>query len=484
MTDAGRTIEPLTRIATGIPGFDAVLNGGLIAGSMYIVQGPPGTGKTILANSIAFHRAGNGMRVIYVTLLSEAHDRLLQYLQGLSFFDLSMVPERIQYISGYASLVEGGLDSLKLTVFEAVNKYRADLLVLDGLYVAQEHVDSASTFREFIHGLQGAAGLRRCTMLLLTNGPNPSFSPEQTMVDGIIELKRHTRGVRAFRTIEVLKMRGGTFLEGPHKYRIADAGIVVHPRLEMLVAEAAGDIRSTALVATGIDGLDRMLRGGLPEKSTTLLAGPSGSGKTTLGLCFLSGSTPESPGLLFSCYETANELRHKAAAIGLDFEAMERRGALRIVWHRPFETYLDELAHRLIDEADEIGARRVFIDGAGAFRQASMYPERLTAFFTALSLRLRTSGATTVCTAEAQELFHPQDLVLADISPVAENMLLLRFDETQGRLQRTLSVVKVRQRGFDPAVVPFEITDRGVALQPPGRRRPPAGGRTGPAPRT
>jgi circadian clock protein KaiC len=461
-------LERLTRIETGTPGLDAILNGGLIAGGMYIVRGTPGSGKTILANAMAFHQARGGKRVVYMTLLSEPHDRMLQYLNSLSFVDLSLIPEAIQYISGYASLIEGGPDSLKLAVFDIVNRHRADLLILDGLYVAQERTESAAAFREFIHSLQGLAQLRRCTMLLLTNGPNESFSPEQTMVDGIIELRRHPSGVRTIRMLEVLKMRGGAVLEGPHKYRIADGGLVVYPRLEMLVADSRSEVRSTALVSSGIDGLDRMLGGGFPENSTTLLAGPSGSGKTSAGLCFIARATPDAPGVLFSSYETVDELRMKAAAIGLDLEALERSGALRIVWRRAFETYLDELAHHLLDAVDATRARRVFIDGADAFRRAAVFPERLTAYFTALSLRLRTVGATTLFTAEARELFHPQDLVLAEISPVAENMLLLRFDESQGRLQRTLGIIKIRQRGFDPSVVPFTITDGGIVVQPPG----------------
>ena len=35
---------------------------------------------------------------------------------------------------------------------------------------------------------------------------------------------------------------------------------------------------------SGVDQLDIMLGGGLPEASTTMIMGPSGTGKTTLGL--------------------------------------------------------------------------------------------------------------------------------------------------------------------------------------------------------
>ena len=39
----------ITRIDTGIPGLDNILNGGLPACQMYLIEGNPGTGKTTLA---------------------------------------------------------------------------------------------------------------------------------------------------------------------------------------------------------------------------------------------------------------------------------------------------------------------------------------------------------------------------------------------------------------------------------------------------
>ncbi len=69
-------VQKLGRLASGIPGLDRILGGGLFDGGVYIVEGTPGTGKTILANQICFHQVKGGRRVIYVTLLAESHARL------------------------------------------------------------------------------------------------------------------------------------------------------------------------------------------------------------------------------------------------------------------------------------------------------------------------------------------------------------------------------------------------------------------------
>ncbi|MDQ2641785.1 MAG: AAA family ATPase, partial [Pseudomonadota bacterium] len=44
---------------------------------------------------------------------------------------------------------------------------------------------------------------------------------------------------------------------------------------------------SDAVVATGIPGLDDILRGGLPQNCLSLISGTPGTGKTTLAMQFL-----------------------------------------------------------------------------------------------------------------------------------------------------------------------------------------------------
>ena len=464
MTQEGRDRLALARFETGVPGLDTVLQGGLFAGGVYIVQGAAGTGKTILANHICFHQARRNQRIVYATLLAESHDRLLQYLSSLDFIDLSLIPDRLSYVSAYATLTEEGLPGVVKAIRKMMRHENPDLLVLDGLFVAQERVDSATAFREFIYELQGIAAISGCTMLFLTNGPSHGFSPEHTMVDGFIQLHRELVGARAVRSLVVEKLRGGPVLEGQHFVKIDRRGLVVFPRLETLVGTSPVGMIPRARLSTGVPDLDRMTSGGLPVKSTTLVAGPSGIGKTTLGLAFLSQCTTESRGVFFGCYEASEELMVKAGAIGIDTRRLQDEGSLAVVWHRPLESSLDELAHILLDTVDRTGATRVFIDGIGAFQQTVVFPDRLTPFFTALSLQLRGRGVTALCSVEAPKFFQPEELALHEISPIAENMLLLRFAQTGSRLTRTLTIIKMRQSGYDPEIVPFEITDHGIVI--------------------
>lgn len=456
----------LERVRTGVAGLDRILSGGLIRGGVYIVEGSPGAGKTILANQMCFFRAKGGDRVCYLTLLSEGHDRMLDFLSPMSFCDVNVLPDRMTYVSGYASMREGGLNGVLDLLSETIRRTKPHFFVLDGLYIAQEAVHSDTEFREFIYALQGEAALHRCTVALLTNGPRPAYSPERTMVDGIIQLTDTAVGQRSARTLRVLKFRGSAFLGGEHIFRIDDDGVTVLPRLESITQAETAE-RPKGCLSTGVPGLDAMTGGGVVIGSTTLLLGPSGIGKTTFGLHFLSQVTPQAPGLLFGCYETPARLVAKGMAVGIDIAGLVASGALEVLWHRPFESSLDELADDLLAAVRRVGARRVFIDGVGAFEQTALRPDRLNAYFGALALSLQTEGATTMLSSVSRDVLSVENIALDDLSVVAENVLLLRYRERGERMERRLSILKLRDNGFDPSVRRFDITSRGIMIEQP-----------------
>src|SRR5438046_9372557 len=92
------------------------------------------------------------------------------------------------------------------------------------------------------------------------------------------------------------------------KYDIADDGIIVYPPLTPYATEKVYNER----VSTGIDGVDRMLSGGVYKGSTTLVMGESGTGKTTSALQFLSRGATSNDKVLFVSYEESPEelIRH------------------------------------------------------------------------------------------------------------------------------------------------------------------------------
>src|SRR5690606_27711937 len=157
---------------------------------------------------------------------------------------------------------------------------------------------------------------------------------------------------------------------------------------------------TTARVPTGIASFDRMIGGGYPSCSATLLLGPTGAGKTTFGLQLLSSCTQEEAGLLFGFYETPARLRAKAQSLGINLDEMIQQGALEIIWRPPTGSIPDEIQHQLLGAVERLKATRVFFDGITALRRSFIYPARLPGYLNAVNNTLKTFGVTTIYTME------------------------------------------------------------------------------------
>lgn len=459
---------PLERVTTGVRGLDVCLGGGLLRGGVYLVEGPPGAGKTILGNQVAYHRAASGERALYVTLLAESHARMLGHLSGLSFFDPASLSRGVVYLSGYTALHAEGLTGLMATLRRELATHRAALLVVDGFLAAKGLIAPEHDLKRFVHELMAVCGLARTTAVLLasTGGGRRRLRPEHTMVDGLIELAERRVDARLERDLHVRKLRGTDHLRGRHTLRITDDGVVVHPRLESVARD--DDPRSAhegEPVSAGIDELDRMLHGGLPRGSSTLLMGPSGSGKTTFGLHYLSRAAAGEPGLFFGFYETPPRLLLKARRLGLELAPLVESGTVELLWQGAPEDPIDQVGERLLEAIHRLRPRRVFIDGLAGFVERAVFPDRVPAFLTAVMSELRACGATTVYTAEMRQLFGPElEAPTPNVSALAENLLLLRSVELRSRLYRIISILKVRDAVHDQALREFQIGPQGVSI--------------------
>ena len=88
-----------------------------------------------------------------------------------------------------------------------------------------------------------------------------------------------------------------------------------------------------ARLAPGIEGLDTVLGGGLPQRRLTLVSGTAGSGKTLFAVQFLAAGIADAdePGVFVTFEERPAAIRRNFRSFGWDVAAWEDAGLWRFV---------------------------------------------------------------------------------------------------------------------------------------------------------
>jgi len=91
-------------------------------------------------------------------------------------------------------------------------------------------------------------------------------------------------------------------------------------------------MNSIPKVKTGINGLDEITEGGLPQGRPTLLCGGPGCGKTLMAMEFIvRGATLyNEPGVFMAFEEKAEELTANVKSLGFDLEKLQKSKKLRL----------------------------------------------------------------------------------------------------------------------------------------------------------
>src|SRR5512133_2760548 len=100
----------ISLLATGVPGLDAVLGGGLPEFSFNLISGPPGSGKTTLAHQLIFSQTTGDRRALYFTVLGEPPLKMLRYQQQFEFFAPEKIDRSIRFVDLTEELEGGDLE--------------------------------------------------------------------------------------------------------------------------------------------------------------------------------------------------------------------------------------------------------------------------------------------------------------------------------------------------------------------------------------
>src|SRR3972149_5799970 len=151
-------------------------------------------------------------------------------------------------------------------------------------------------------------------------------------------------------------------------------------------------------VATGIEGFDSLIEGGIPRGDLVLLAGHPGSGKTMFSAQYLyhGASQLGEPGIYVSFAENREAFLRNMKRTNMDFVKLEEQGRFRFVdLVTVKQAGVEDVLGLVLSEIDSVKAKRLVIDSFSALSQA--FVERIDArivLHTILGKMVRLRGVT------------------------------------------------------------------------------------------
>ncbi len=461
------------KLATGVPGLDNILNGGLQPGRVYLVEGTPGTGKTTL--SLQFLLAGMqaGQAGLYVTLsesaaelkvVAESHGWSVDALQIFEMVsDEGLDPEQEQSVLHPAELELGEATRAIMARVESVQPVR---VVFDSLSELRLLAQSPLRYRRQVLALKQFFNQRRCTVLLLDDRSSERGDLQlHSVAHGVILLEQLLLEYGAERRrLRVMKLRGTAFRGGWHDYNIERGGLVAFPRL---IASEHQSTFTSDPVSSGAAGLDALLGGGLLPGTNTLLTGPSGAGKTSTAIAAVVAAMRRGERAAYFLFdEGLPTLLTRSKGIGLDLRPHIESDMLLIRQIDPAEMSPGEFAGSVRDATEREGCRVIVIDSLNAYLQSMPGEKFLLLQMHELLAFLNHRGVITLMIL-AQHGLTGDVRSDVDLSYLADNVVLMRYFEVNGVVRKAISVVKTRTLQHEPTIREFTFSHAGLMVGPP-----------------
>ncbi|WP_426177689.1 RAD55 family ATPase [Massilia sp. TWR1-2-2] len=460
----------IQRLATGVPGLDELLGGGIPEFSFNLVAGTPGSGKTTLAHQIMFSLANPDRRALFFTVLGEPPLKMLRYQQQFPFFDISKINESIKFVNLSADLLDGDFTRVLARINEEVQAFSPSLVFVDSFRSVVQSGNVTATgvgiggLQHFVQqlGMQMTSWLATTFLIGEYLAPEAESSPVFTVADGILWLSQLIHRDALVRKIQVVKIRGQAQSLGVHTFRISDSGVEVFPRA---VLKPFGSpkihIGYDERVSMGIPPLNEMMGGGLPAGYSLLVVGPSGSGKTILATQFLAeGVRIGEPGVVAAFEKSPNQLMSRR------LNALIENGDVGVINTRTLDVSLDEILHDMVKMIERMKAKRVVIDSLSGFEMAlaSMFREDFRESLYRLVAVLTQMGVTVLMTAEVEDRYTELRFSSYGNAFLADAILMQRYVEMQGKLRRVLSVVKIRGSAHSDDIRVYDIAADGIHI--------------------
>jgi circadian clock protein KaiC len=463
------TIDLSSRLSSGIPGLDEILEGGLICGRAYLVRGGPGAGKTTVGLHFLTAGAASGDKALFINMgETEEHLRSNAEASGfdlanVTFLDLSPSPEFFTEVQTYDVFSPADVEREPTTnkITAEVESLRPQRVFLDAMTYFRYLSPDAFQFRKQVHSFLRFLVEQGATVLFTSEASAAEPDDDlQFMADGII----HLENVGGERTLSVSKFRGADFQSGRHAMRLSDKGMEVYPRL---LPEAYAQEFKVETISSGIPEIDELLHGGVERGTITIISGPTGVGKTTLALQFMKEAAGRSErSVVYTFEEWTETLVRRSEAINIPVGSMTQRGTMSVVQIEPLHYAADEFARLVRRDVETNGTAIVMIDSISGYK-LSVRGQDLVTHLHALSKYLQNMGVAVILVSEVEFITGEFRATDVGVSYMADNIIFLRYIELQGELRRAIGVLKKRLTDFEKTLREYQITRYGIKIGKP-----------------
>jgi circadian clock protein KaiC len=234
-----------TRLSSGMPEIDSMIEGGFPEGHMILVGGNTGTGKSTVAQQFLWNGLNNGQAGVFIAFEESVEQVKKTALEHDWDFDKFQKQGQLKFVA--TDLIDIKPDRILKQVIDAVEATGAKLVVLDSVSSFETATMTPEMVREFLLQLSYFLKSRGacCVMTYLTAGMFEARAGQllgsttsndyrlSSIVDGIILLRYVERDQEVRKLVNVLKMRGTSHDKSIRAFDITHAGAVIGDKFRL-----------------------------------------------------------------------------------------------------------------------------------------------------------------------------------------------------------------------------------------------------------
>lgn len=460
------------KVRTMIEGLDDISHGGLPLGRTTLVSGTSGTGKTLFSIQFLYnailHLNEPGVFVTFEEAPSDIIKNAFSFgwnLQKLIdegklfILDASPDPEGQEVVGNF------DLSALIERLQYAIYKYKAKRVSIDSITALFQQYETASLVRREIFRLVARLKQIGVTTIITTErteeyGAVARFGVEEFVSDNVAIVRNVLEGERRRRTIEILKLRGSTHMKGEYPFTITNDGINIFPLAAMRLTQRSSNVR----VSSGVKTLDEMCGGGFFKDSIILATGATGTGKTLLVSKFIQNACIKGErAILFAYEESRAQLSRNASSWGINFEALECQGLLKIICAYPESAGLEDHLQIIKSEITEFKPSRIAIDSLSALARG-VSNNAFRQFVIGVTGYAKQEEITGFFTNTTEQFLGSHSITDSHISTITDTILMLQYVEIRGEMARAINVFKMRGSWHDKGIREYTISADGPEI--------------------